>query len=89
MPALSKLWERSVFTTPLCTRINLIFGPFPIKYMLLEKAPSGADYSEIRFYDEKMIPCKKQNATQCVIVEKMNDETIVRTTYGFVENKIE
>lgn len=56
---------------------------------VLEKTPSGADFSEIRFYDEKMMPCKKQNATQCVIVEKMNDETVVRTTYGFVENKIE
>lgn len=52
---------------------------------VLEKTPSGADYSEIRFYDEKMIPCKKENATQCVIVEKMNDGTTVKTTYGFVE----
>ena len=56
---------------------------------VLEKTPNGADFSEIRFYDEKMMPCKKQNATRCVIVEKMNDGTVVRRTFGFVENKIE
>lgn len=52
---------------------------------LLEKTPNGADYSEIRYYNEKMIPCKKEYARQCVILEKMNDGIIVKTTYGFIK----
>ena len=39
---------------------------------VLEKTPSGADYSEIRYYNEKMMPCNKEKATKCVILEKMS-----------------
>lgn len=50
-----------------------------------EKTPSGGDYSEIRYYKEKSnIPCTKEDAETCIILEKKMDGTTIKTTYGIV-----
>ncbi len=49
-----------------------------------EKTPNGADYSEMRYYNN-MMPCKREEASSFVIVEKNHDGTIVKRTIGFTK----
>ena len=51
-----------------------------------EKTPSGGDYSEIFYLNEKHDLVEPEKATECIIHECLADGTLIQTTYG-VMNK--
>jgi len=44
--------------------------------------PNGGDYSEIYYFDDAGKPVDKEQATQCVIRECLNDGTLVGEING-------
>ncbi|MBP3209503.1 MAG: hypothetical protein J6M64_06335 [Oscillospiraceae bacterium] len=51
-----------------------------------EKTPSGGDYSEIFYLNEKHDLVEPENATECIINEYLADGTLIHTTYGVMNN---
>ena len=51
-----------------------------------EKTPSGGDYSEIFYLNEKHDLVEPENATECIIHECLADGTLIHTTYGVMNN---
>jgi len=51
-----------------------------------ESTPSGADYSEIYYFDDANHIVDESLASKCVIRECKNDGTLVMETWGVVEH---
>lgn len=49
---------------------------------VLGKSLKGGDYFEIFYYNNDNESCPKNNATRCIIYEKMNNGSIVHTIYS-------
>jgi hypothetical protein len=53
--------------------------------VVYDKTPNGGDYSEFYMLDKSGNLAKtKEEATEFRILEKLNDGTIVKTTYGIM-----
>lgn len=52
----------------------------------LGKTPAGGDYSEIIFFDREGKVVDEEQAVRCIIRECKADGTLVRETWGTVNN---
>ena len=49
---------------------------------IIDKTPSGGDYSEIFYLDDKGNSTDSDKATHCIIRECKNDGTLLKETFG-------
>ncbi len=51
-----------------------------------KKTPLGGDYSELVYVNDMLQEVSKEDATQCIIYERKNNDEIVGITYGYLKN---